>query len=330
MIYISDFFSSVSEKVEIEIRGFNTTDRPLQWIINAYDECDNETVVYRNDLVTEQGTFTVLYYFDAVSLAVYHGAVRFRLAIEGIDNAEEIKELVITLCEQNTIEQEEGNDIEEHYVVGKTLRKVLFVGNSLLLGMFNTYGMCASASDKDYAYYVEKEIRKHYPDCEFYKLHGSAFEHSINDEMYDEWYSNGANAYTGRPACESFTNDLDMILLQLTDNVNTPEKVTFFERNVERFLKDIKKNSPNADIIWVHGWYNKSNTITKVKEICQQYGIVRIDISDLHTKENESYSGQCSIKADGTKVIVKDTWITHPGDAGMKEIAERILNRIQL
>lgn len=330
MIYISEFFSSVSDKVEIELSGSIITDKPLLWTINAYDECGNETVVYRNNIIAEEGTFAIAYYFDAVSLAVYHNAVRFRLAIEGAENIEEIKDLKILVREQNTTTEEEYNETGVLKVIDKNFRKVLFVGNSLLLGMFNTYGMCASASDKDYAYYVEKEIKKYYPECIFYKVHGSAFEHSVNDEMYEEWYLKGANAYTKKPACESFTNDLDLIVLQLTDNVNTPEKVAFFERNVEYFLTDIKKRSPNAEMIWVHGWYNKNNTITKVKEMCQKFDIVRIDISDLHTKENESHSGQCSIKADGTKVIVKDTWITHPGDKGMKQIAERILNRIQL
>ena len=116
----------------------------------------------------------------------------------------------------------------------------------------------------------------------------------------------------------------------MNDNINTPEKVAYFEKNVERFINDIKNCSPNVDIIWVHGWFNQELTVDKIREVCAKFSIARVDISDIHTKETEAYSGQCAIMNDGTEMTVPDIWITHPGDEGMKQISEKILERIHL
>ncbi len=59
---------------------------------------------------------------------------------------------------------------------------------------------------------------------------------------------------------ESFTKDLDLIFIQLTDNVNTDKKISNFADAADRFMEYIKDLAPNARIIWIHGWYNRDNT----------------------------------------------------------------------
>ena len=71
--------------------------------------------------------------------------------------------------------------------------------------------------------------------------------------------------------------------------------------------------------------YNRKNTVDCIRALSERHGFERIDIGDLRCRENESYSGQIRQNAEGEPICVKDTWITHPGDAGMRAIADRIL-----
>ena len=205
-------------------------------------------------------------------------------------------------------------------------KKVLFVGNSLLLGMFNLYGMCSSSPKKDYAYYVQEEILKYNKDCVFTKLHGSGFEHAESRKDFEDWFFWEPNGYTQKPAMESFTKDLDLIFIQLTDNVNTDKKISNFADAADRFMEYIKDLEPNARIIWIHGWYNRDNTYDELVALCRRWEVERIDISDLHTRENEAFMGQLCENEAGERVPVKDMWVTHPGDKGMREIARRMIN----
>ena len=125
-----------------------------------------------------------------------------------------------------------------------------------------------------------------------------------------------------------FDSDTDLIIIQMTDNVNTDAKISVFNKNLDYFITTIKQMCRNARIVWVHGWYNKYNTYERLIEISKKYSIELIDISTLRCKENESYSGQHCINAVGEKIIVRDTWITHPGNAGMKVIADKIIETL--
>ena len=204
-------------------------------------------------------------------------------------------------------------------------KKVVFVGNSILLGM-KTYGMCATSSKADYAWYVQQEILKHNPDCEFGKVHGSAFEGSLAYEDAVNWFNTTPNVYSKKPARESFSEDTDLVIIQLTDNVNTDVKISVFQKSADMLIESIKDICPKAQIIWVYGWYNKYNTHDKLQSLCRKWSIELVYISGCRSKENEAYSGQISIGEDGNEFVVKDGWITHPGDKGMKVIADKIID----
>ena len=56
--------------------------------------------------------------------------------------------------------------------------------------------------------------------------------------------------------------------------------------------------------------------------------MIWVDISDLHTTENEGFHGQSYEAEEGKIKEVPDLWITHPGDLGMKEITDRVLEAL--
>ena len=332
------YFQSLSEKVKLKISGKIEPKSVIGYTIYSYDENGTENVVHSENIqAAQENTFDTKYSFDPISLGVYQNAVKFRVVLYAVS---EFAEVYITdfSLEERCDEEEYVDEpltactiqTEEKIKVPIIPQKVLFIGNSILLGMFNTYGMCATSPQKDYAYLVQQKILKHNAECTFSKLHGSGFEHAESLEAFEAWFAHDANIYTGKPARESFSEDLDLIFIQLTDNVNTEEKKANFEKLADIFIECIKELSPRARIIWVHGWYNKKNTYNKFLELCERWSIERVDVSDLRKKENESYSGQISWHPENGEVTVKDTWITHPGDKGMQEIAKRMLAAIGL
>lgn len=341
----TDYFRSVEDAVRVKFRGRAVDAHPIGYKLCSYDEDGTETLIYSEDLKLDRdGCFDVTYTFDPVNLAVYKNAVRFRIFIysaceraeiylnrfsveEGNDanTAAEEEELEINNLSDGGVYvmQRDGNKT----VVPVVPKKVVFIGNSILLGI-GTYGMCATSDKADYSWHVQQEILKHNPDCVFNKVHGSGFESSQTFEEAVNWFNETPNVYTKKPAKESFSEDTDLIIIQLTDNVNTDVKISVFEKSADMLIESIKEVSPKARIIWVYGWYNKYNTRDKLHELCKKWSIELIDISSCRSKENEAKSGQISIDKDGNEFVVKDTWITHPGDKGMKAIADKIIEKL--
>lgn len=198
-------------------------------------------------------------------------------------------------------------------------KNVLFLGNSLLLGMFDLYGMCSTDPQSDYAYYITRELKKREPDCKISKLRISAFEACESAEDFDAWFDTSK---------DYFKSDLDLISLQMLDNVNDEKRQAAFLSNFPELLRRLRAMCPNARIVWTYGWYMQPAVFDAAVAIAESFGIERIDIRSAHTKENESYSGQLCLNAAGDKVVVSDEWITHPGNDGMRAVADIMIAAI--
>lgn len=326
----SEKFSSLENILQINLKGYCSSGF---WMLYGYTEAGEEKIL-RCEAIS--GDIDIKHSFDPVSYGVYEGAVSFSVAIEGdcrVDSFSlEVPEL--THIENGEIKAQFSGDKvrilggEGETWIPTTPKKVLFVGNSILLGMYSSYGMCATDAQHDYAYIVTQEILKRSPECKFSKLHGSNFEHSDSKEAFENWWLHEANEATGRPACESFDEDLDLVILQLMDNVNTLEKVAAFPENATRLIESIRARSPRARIIWVYGWYGSDRTFSLAHEACKKHQVETINVASAHNRENEAYSGQVSIHPNGNAIVVKDIWISHPGNSGMAEIARRIIERV--
>lgn len=275
------------------------------------------------------GEFDISYEFDPVSLAIYSSVTSLYTEITGECHVEEF-----TITEGDATSTASNSESAKKFCTNNennssfAPKKVLFVGNSILLGMFSSYGMCATDNKSDYAYHVSQSILERSPECTFSRLYVSPFEHSENTEAFDEWFYNAENPSTKTKTVECFTDDLDLIILQIMDNVNTPEKKEAFKTNAPELLKRIKDLSPKARILWVYGWFMKPDIVSVIEEACEKYGAETLDVSSTRTKEGEAYSGQISTSPNGETIVVKDTWITHPGNVGMKKIAELITDKL--
>ncbi len=215
------------------------------------------------------------------------------------------------------------------YTTPTVPKNVLFVGNSLLLGM-ETYGMCSSSPKDDYYYYVTEAIKEKNPDAMFKKVHGARFEQIEDPNDFDAVWNDEPNRYTQRPMKESFTPDLDLIIIQLGTNVNNEQRQYTIGKTIDKFISNIKSSCPKARIIWIHGWDNEQISGKIIRDACVRWRIGHFCIKDLSTKENYAQLGQEYELPDGSRGIVSEYWISHPGNGGMKKIADRIIDFLKL
>ena len=319
---VSEGFSTTHDSVLIKISADLSEGGAT---VNLYG-CTNggEKQLYRSDSIIS-GRFSLSYEYDPINLAVYRGMESFFFEIELLPftrlTIDEFSAVASTAVFDVKLEPSQ-NVVREKIEIPN---KMLFVGNSLVFGMKMMYGMCSDAPDKDYFHYVTEYVRGKNSECVFQKLYGSDYEACESLEAFESWYSKDENLYTHRPSCESFTSDIDLIIIQLGDNINTDAKNDTFKTSGDLFIERVKKASPNARIIWVHGWYNRQPTYDYISSLCERWGIERIDIRDLRCLENEAHNQDTYLDKDGTLATINDAWKTHPGNGGMKKIAERII-----
>ncbi len=317
-------FSTLSDSASVTVSG-RLLSGDMSVCLIGIDEAGERTVLRRD--VIAQGDFALFYEIDPISYSVYSGAKSFLISAEPsadaraiIEGADFIENELVTVMDKFGFE---GADLNKRsYPVPK---KTLFIGNSILLGMDMHYGMCADAPSEDYFYHVCSYIRSMDSDAAFYKLHGGYYEHSESMDAFEGWYDS-PNLYTDAPSRESFTEDLDLIIIQLGDNINTDLKYETFLKTGDILIERIKERSPGARIIWVHGWFGRPHIHREICELCLRHGITRVDISDTRDAEAEAHGPIEYIKKNGTRAEIKDTWRTHPGNIGMKRIAERIIS----
>lgn len=160
---------------------------------------------------------------------------------------------------------------------------VSYVGNSLLLGNGN-FGMNATQETKDYAAIIGETIQeKGTGSYSAVKISGITFEDATTQQEVNAWIE------------DVLTVDLDenseLVLIQLGDNINTPEKRSNFENTCSTLLSEIRKYCSKARVAWVYGWYVNDQVRSIIQENCKLYGVDYIEINDLNTPENQSAIG---------------------------------------
>lgn len=198
--------------------------------------------------------------------------------------------------------------------------KAIFVGNSLLFGMGN-YGMCATDSQHDYYHYVTSAILEKNSNATFTKIAPNKWEQAETLNSVSEWLADN-DSY--------FTSDVDLIILQIGDNVNTNAKREIWNATFDDTVHTLLTKCPNARIICVGFWFNATSASPAVMSAVNHYGLEYVDITTLHTKANEAVSGQTYVDGNGNTQVVPDAWITHPGNDGMLAIANKIIETLNL
>lgn len=199
-----------------------------------------------------------------------------------------------------------------------TPNKVAIFGNSLTS---NTGGIGMAASDQyhDWYYLTSQYIKSHNPNAVINnRLNVSTWEQAENSADRQSIFEN-----TIKPQLSA---DTDLVILQLGDNVNNDARKATIEEDSRTLINNIKQISPNAEVYWLASWFGNPDLIGKIHNACLSAGATHININDLNTKANQSSIGATRTGLDGKSwQVVNPGAAVHPGDAGMKAIADRLI-----
>lgn len=195
-------------------------------------------------------------------------------------------------------------------------------GNSLT-GYYKTGSPALGATDPDHDWfhYFSEYVKNINPNA------------TVNRHTVAPWEQNatGRDVQFDQLFKPYLSQDTDLVVLQVGDNVNREDSHATFKNDVMDLFKRVKEVSPKAKIYFVGFWFcNWPDMIDSVKAACNKYDGTFVNITDLATsEENKSRIGEKVTLSDGsTTTITSEGEAIHPGNAGYKKIADRIIDSL--
>ena len=184
----------------------------------------------------------------------------------------------------------------------------MFAGNSITLhqpkpeiGWHNNWGMAASEKEKDYVHICMAHIRKTDPDAAFCICQVAEWERA---------YKNGSEKLALYEAAREF--GADVVIARFVENcVHDDFEEDVFAVEFERLMDFLGKDA--RKIVTTSFWYHPANGA--LEGYAAKTGSQFVKLSDLGEMDE--------MKAIG--LFEHSGVARHPGDLGMKTIAERII-----
>lgn len=199
----------------------------------------------------------------------------------------------------------------------------LAIGNSITRHgicdyWWGEWGMAASEPSKDYYHkVVEGLVKKHghinTAVCTGYVWEVQSHDRDETFEILDSW----------------LVPSIDLITVQLSENASD---LSTFEKDCESLFLHIREMcGDECQIIVVDDlWSDEKSEIKKA--VCEAMNIPFVDLSDIRGKsEYQAVLGTKVHGTDGEEHTIEHSGVAaHPGDEGMKAIAERVLEEINV
>jgi len=188
------------------------------------------------------------------------------------------------------------------FVIGNSLTRH---GPSAAIGWQGEWGMAASAADKDYVAQLLKLLNQNAVPGASWAAHkedgGELERHPAIYHVTDE---------ASRLARQSA-----LVVVEVGDNVDTSKTpLPMFAQAYSQSLDALK---PEAGVLaCLSTWWPSVEKDTLIKERCEQAGGVFVDISSIARAPKNIARNERTIAHEGVGA--------HPGDAGMKAIANKI------
>ena len=189
--------------------------------------------------------------------------------------------------------------------------RVMFLGNSITLhgpkadiGWYGNWGMAASKKENDYVHLCMKHIQKKYENAAFCITNAAAWEREYRECEIETVFCNA----------KEFAPDL--IITRLSENVPVDylDKDSFVEKMHEfhRFL-----SKEDTKLIVTSNVFNNKLKDEALEAYAEKYNVLYVYLDDyMDDKENLA----SEYAHEGVRI--------HPGDKGMKFIADRIIEAI--
>ena len=193
----------------------------------------------------------------------------------------------------------------------------LAIGNSITRhGLcdywWGEWGMAASTASNDYFTLVSSSLQKKFEAVNCHRINFSVWERLAHDRS-ETW-----------EVLDPYLNEnVDLVTIQLSENAL--DLITFKD-DLSSLLKHIKVLCPKSTIIVVDDFWSDEKSKLK-KQACKENNIPFADLSDIRgKKEYQGRRGTMVMGADGKEHKIEHSGVAiHPGDEGMKVIAERVL-----
>jgi predicted Rdx family selenoprotein len=230
-------------------------------------------------------------------------------------------------------------------LVSEKYSRVLIVGNSItkLIAQASPdgwrsdaliaeggWGRASSTKDKDFVHILEKRFRDINPDVQVLPLWEAPFERDYPSGGIAGWltfnytdFQNRIISGFGGPG-----NKPDLIIIRLGENVNNTDvnPQNFKEAFKTLIDKILAVSTPGAKVIVTNSmWPDQPLANTKIQEVATERSLPFVDLSDMSA--NDVYkAGKDPVSM---AAFPNNTGDTHPGDAGMLEIADRIWSKVR-
>lgn len=195
------------------------------------------------------------------------------------------------------------------------------IGNSITKHRLASYwwdndrGMAASKDDADYVHLVSQYLKENNSDVITYSYNFSSWEVNHADraeflEMLDVYLS----------------EKIDLITIQLGENAS---ELSTWESDFEELIAYVRNKSPNADIIVIGDFWSNGERDTQKEQVAKNCGVMYVSLEGI--KDNTDYYagvGTLVEDANGEMHAIEHNGVAnHPGDKGMKAIADRIIEK---
>lgn len=196
--------------------------------------------------------------------------------------------------------------------------EILCIGNSITLhapkqriGWHGNWGMAASTEHTDYAArlatYLKQATPAHDVNVTRINLSGMEREAAYNIDI---------------KTIQRLSSHYDYIVIFLGDNVSAKnnQHLTDFSANLEHLLARLPHE--NGALIFVSTWWSNAAVDRILRRLSASNGAFFVDISGLsaHPEFNASFSSP-QVNTDVGR---------HPGDAGMDQIAKKIVQQLTI
>ena len=193
--------------------------------------------------------------------------------------------------------------------------RILITGNSILrhgpstsLGWNGNYGMAASSENNDFAHLIMQKVREIHPNAVFCLVQAAQWERGYNDEGI---FKNYETAPDFRP---------DVVIYRLGENV----KSEYIAENdllpaIHAYLRFLTSKSEDVKYVFTTNFWKNETVDNATRAAAAKYGTEAIEIG--HLGESDTY------KATG--LFTHSGVASHPGDEGMKAIADAIWTKLE-
>lgn len=208
--------------------------------------------------------------------------------------------------------------------MNEKIQSILFIGNSITLHGYASYwwsdkrGMASSSIDNDYVHRVVNYLKKgtdiKYEVMNFYLWEIQAMDRAETLQLLDG-------------PIEKMSGMADMVIIQLGENI---VDCTTLEEDFEELIDYLRKKIHCKELMIIGDFWKNDDHDEIKKKVCLAKQVKYIDLQEIQNSDEYKAGIGTSVDGDdGKKHVIEHNGVSrHPGDKGMKYIADQILDAI--